>query len=140
MPRNAAPYSSLLSTLKQQAKKALASLQREITRRERELMALQGEVSRWESILSGQSHLGRTSTGARAGRKSRGTRLDWNVVLNKLPSSFSVKQVAEETGKPIQQAYAGVARWVTDKKVKKGKDGYQKVGAANSSSTREKMA
>jgi hypothetical protein len=51
-----------------------------------------------------------------------------------------VKQVAEEIGKPIQQAYAGVARWVTDKKVKKGKDGYQKVSATNSSSAREKMA
>jgi hypothetical protein len=140
MPRYAAPYSSLLSTLKQQAKKALASLQKEITRRERDLTTLKGEVSRWESVLSGQSRLGRTMTGTRGRRKSSGTRLNWNAVLTQLPSSFSVKQVAEETGKPIQQAYAGVARWVTDKKVKKGKNGYQKVGSTNSAATREKMA
>jgi hypothetical protein len=139
MPRHAAPYSSLLNTLKQQAKKAIASLQKEITRRERDLTALKGEVSRWESVLSGQSRLGRTMTGARGRGKSRRTRLNWNAVLTQLPNSFSVKQVAEETGKPIQQAYAGVSRWVTDRKVKKGKDGYQKVGATNSSSTREKM-
>jgi hypothetical protein len=134
MPRNAAPYSSLLSTLKQQAKKALASLQKEITRRERELTALQEEVSRWKSVLSEQPRRGRVMTGPRGRRKSRGTRLDWNIVLSKLPSSFSVKQVAEETGKPIQQAYAGVSRWVSDKKVKKGKDGYQKIGSTNSPS------
>jgi hypothetical protein len=139
MPRNAAPYSSLLTTLKQQAKKALASLQKEIARREKELTALQGEVSRWESVLSGQSRLGRTTAGARGRHKPGSTRLDWNAVLTKLPSSFSVKQVAEETGKPIQQAYAGVSRWVTDKKVKKGKNGYQKVGSTNSSPTREKI-
>jgi hypothetical protein len=55
-------------------------------------------------------------------------------VLAELTPTFTTKDVAQKTGKPMEQVYAGVSRWVKDKKVKKTKDGYQRLvsgGTAN---------
>ena len=51
--------------------------------------------------------------------------------MTKLPPTFTAKHVAQKTGKPMEQVYAGVSRWVKDKKVRRGKDGYQKVMTGN---------
>lgn len=68
-------------------------------------------------------------TRVRAKRKRR--RLDWNAVLASLPASFNAKEVQRQTGKPIEQVYAGLSRWVKDKKAKRNSTGsYQKVSPA----------
>jgi hypothetical protein len=67
----------------------------------------------------------------RRGEKAR-SRLDWQVVLSELPETFVPKDVAQKTGKPMEQVYAGLSRWAKEKKVRKGKNGYQKMTASAS--------
>jgi hypothetical protein len=47
-----------------------------------------------------------------------------------LPSRFTSKDIAQKSGKPMRQVYAYVSRWMKGKKVRRMKDGYQKVAAA----------
>jgi hypothetical protein len=130
MPRSATPQ-SVLAILKRQATKALSSLQQEIARQERELAALKAEAMRWMRAL-GASRGGTRATAAplRELRRKR-ARLDWNAVLAELTPTFTAKDVAQKTGKPMEQVYAGVSRWIKGKKVRKTKDGYQKIGGKN---------
>lgn len=110
-----------LGVLKKQASKVLTSLRREIAQKEKELSALRQDVQRLQGMVNGRA--------AAASGASR-VRLDWNLVLKELPDTFSSKDVAAKSGKPMEQVYAGLNRWIKDRKVKKGKDGYQKTGAA----------
>jgi hypothetical protein len=111
-----------LGVLKKQASKVMTSLRREIAQKEKELSALRQDVQRLQGMVNGKS--------AVASGASR-VRLDWNLVLKELPDTFSSKDVGVKSGKPMEQVYAGLNRWIKDRKVKKGKDGYQKTGAAN---------
>jgi hypothetical protein len=114
---------TFLTDLRRRATKALASLRREITRRENELTVLREEANRWQNAIGRRA----SAVGGRGGARTAGARLDWKAVLAALPSSFTAKDVAQKSGKPMEQVYAGVSRWTKDKKVKKGKDGYQKM-------------
>jgi hypothetical protein len=50
------------------------------------------------------------------------------MVLAGLPATFRSREVQQKTGKPMEQVYSGLSRWVKDKKVKKSPDGtYQKI-------------
>ncbi len=111
-----------LGVLKKQASKVLTSLRHEIAQKEKELSALRQDMQRLQGMVNGKS--------AAVSGASR-VRLDWNLVLRELPDTFSSKDVAAKSGKPMEQVYAGLNRWIKDRKVKKGKDGYQKtaVGA-----------
>jgi hypothetical protein len=112
---------SALGVLKKQASKVLTSLRREISQKEKELSTLRQEMQRLQGMVNGKS--GATSGASRA-------RLDWNLVLKELPDAFSSKDVAAKSGKPMEQVYAGLNRWIKDRKVKKGKEGYQKTAVA----------
>ncbi|MGE0821590.1 MAG: hypothetical protein AB7G75_29825 [Candidatus Binatia bacterium] len=114
-----------LNLLKKQASKVLSSVQKEIGQREKELLSLRQDEARLRAIVSGRS-VSAAGVGLTGGR----TRLDWNVVLSQLPNTFTSKDVAQKSGKPMEQVYAGLNRWIKDNKVRKGKDGYQKVGAS----------
>jgi hypothetical protein len=137
MPRNITPH-SVLSLLKQQTTKALTALQREIARREQELAILKAEAARWTQALGGMSRkkVGTALTSLR-GVSGKRSRLDWNAVLVELSPTFTAKEVAQKTGKPMEQVYAGVSRWMKDKKIKKAKDGYQKLGGGAAAQARE---
>lgn len=135
MPRGATPQ-TVLSGLKQQASKALSSLQQEIARRERELTMLKAEAARWVRALGDSGRRAR-GTSFRGMRREQ-SRIDWSQVLGELPANFTAKDIAQKTGKPMEQVYAGVSRWVKDKKIKKTKDGYQKLASGNSTRSREK--
>jgi len=37
----------------------------------------------------------------------------------------------------MEQVYAGVSRWMKDKKIRKTKDGYQKLGSGAAAQARE---
>jgi len=109
------------NTLKKQAGKILTSLRREIGQKEKELSALKQDVQRLQLVVNGRA-------AAVDGSPSR-VRLDWNMVLKELPDTFSSKEVSQKSGKPMEQVYAGLNRWIKDRKVRKGKEGYQKVTA-----------
>jgi hypothetical protein len=107
--------------LKKQAGKILTSLRREIGQKEKELSALKQDVQRLQLVVNGRA-------AAVGGSPSR-VRLDWNMILKELPDTFSSKEVSQKSGKPMEQVYAGLNRWIKDRKVRKGKEGYQKVTA-----------
>jgi hypothetical protein len=139
MPRNVTRR-SILTALKQQATKALASLQREIARREKELEALNAEAARWSSVVGGQSQAASASSASYQAQAAKKPRLDWSAILIRLPETFKAQEVARRTGKPMDQVYAGVSRWIKEKKVRRGKDGYRKVSAVRPSRSQEKQA
>ena len=108
--------------LKKQAGKILTSLRREIGQKEKELSALKQDVQRLQLVVNGRAAV------VGGGGSSR-VRLDWNMILKELPDTFSSKEVSLKSGKPMEQVYAGLNRWIKDRKVRKGKEGYQKVAA-----------
>lgn len=130
MPRKSG-LQSLLMNLRKQGAKTLAALQQEITKREQELESLQSTATRWIDALSGPTGPLRAAASlrTRAGKKRR--RLDWNVILAGLPATFNAKDVRQKSGKPLEQVYSGLSRWVKDKKIKRSAKGiYQKIGAS----------
>ena len=129
MPRGV--KKSSLDTLKQQGVKIFASLQREIDAKEKDLAGLKAEADRWRSALGASGGAGGSGAPAKRGRRAKGKRVDWNATYLALPAIFSAKMVAETTGKPMEQVYAAVSRWGKEKKVKRGKDGYQKISAGS---------
>lgn len=120
----------LLANLKRQGAKVLTALQQEITKREKTLTELKATAARWKEAVGGQTRMmgAAAPSQTRGGRKRR--RIDWSIALAGLPLSFNAKDVQRETGKPMEQVYAGVSRWAKDKKIKKNPNGtYQKTSA-----------
>jgi len=128
MPQNA-PVLPLLTALNQRVAKALASLRKEIAQREAELVRLKAEAERWKSLTREPARGIRVPAVPSRVPAVTGTRLDWSALLKELPARFTSKEVAQKAGKPLQQVYIGVVRWIKDKKIRKVKDGYQKVSA-----------
>ncbi len=121
----------IITVFRRRTTEALASLQKEISRREEELEAMKAEAARWESALGREVKADRTPASPgrakppRRGQKAQ--RLDWSTVLGELPKAFIAKEVARRTGKTKNSVYAAIGRWVRAKKVRKAKEGYQKV-------------
>jgi len=122
---------SLFTSLRRQGTKALAALRQEITKKEKELATLKATESRWRDVVDGQAKMMGLTALSRMRAQGERRRLDWNVLLAGLPPTFNAKEVQQKTGKPMEQVYAGLSRWVKDKKVKKGSAGsYQKLSAS----------
>jgi hypothetical protein len=123
----------LLANLKRQGVKVLTALQQEIAKREKELADLKTTATRWGEMVGRGRRTSTTDTAqspVRTGKKRR-QRIDWNAVLADLPTAFDAKDVQRQTGKPIEQVYAGLSRWTKDKKVKRVANGsYQKASSA----------
>ncbi len=118
-------------TLRRQATKALASLQGEIAKREKELEELKAEAARWESALGKETK--KAAPSLRSRRPQAAKRLDWNAILKELPTTFTAKDLAQRAGKPVNRIYSPLSRWLKAKNVRRKKDGYQKVAGAASS-------
>lgn len=116
MPRRKTEQSNI-GTLKQYAATVLSALEKDIAALEKELAARMAEANTIRAILD------RPFTG-NGGLKS--PRLDWAAVLASLPQVFSAKDLARVSGKPMEQVYAGISRWVKDRKIQKEADGYHK--------------
>src|SRR2546422_5756814 len=139
MPRTS-EVQSLLTSIKQQTSKALASLQGEITKREQELAVLKAAEARWKDVIGEQPRAATLAASSQAPMTRKRPRLDWDAVLARLPATFDAKEVKQRTGKPMEQVYAGVSRWVKDNKVRKNPEGgYQKM-VGTSSQQRESAA
>ena len=117
----------LLTTLQRQASTALASVAKEIRQREHELATLKAEAARWQNLLREPTGENGLAASARRKRSAKQRRLDWSAILKGLPARFTTKDIAQKSGKPIAQVYAYVSRWTKDKKVRRGKEGYEKV-------------
>jgi hypothetical protein len=126
MPQRAVRLSSL-TNLQRQATAVLAAVTKEIQQREHELAALKAEAARWQSVLHEPTRGNGPIAPAPGRRSGKRRRLDWTAILKELPARFTTKDIAQKTGKPIAQAYTYVSRWMKDQKVKRVKDGYQKV-------------
>ena len=126
MPQRASRL-PLFAGLQREATKALAALRQEIAQRERELATLKAEAARWQSVM--QEPASRVSPAITPSRllPSKRPRLDWGRVLQELPTRFSTQDVAQKSGKPLGHIYVHVSRWRKDKKVRRVKEGYQKV-------------
>src|SRR5437867_917237 len=122
----------LLAALNKQAAEALASLRKEITERQRELERLKAEAARWKNVVGEEIRRPRAGVPTAPARADKGPRLDWSAVLKELPARFALKDVAQKTERPMQHVYVAVARWMKDKKIRKSKDGYQKIAAVSS--------
>ena len=117
----------LVATLTQQATKALTALCQEITQRERELAALKAQAARWQSVMRGPTRRARPAVAPSQAPPPKRPRLDWSAILQELPTRFTTQDVAQKAGKPIGHVYVYVSRWMKDKKVRRVKEGYQKV-------------
>ena len=126
MPQRASRL-PLVATLTQQATKALTALRQEITQRERELAALKAQAARWQRVLREPARGVRPAVTLPRVPPPTRPRLDWSAILQELPTRFTTQDVAQKTGKPRGHVYVYVSRWMKDKKVRKVKEGYQKV-------------
>jgi hypothetical protein len=120
----------LLTRLQRQTTVALVAVTNEIQQREQELATLKAEAARWQSLLRTPAGGNGPSAPARRRRSTKRRRLDWTAILKELPSRFTTKDLAQKTGRPTAHAYTYVSRWMKDKKVRRVKDGYQKVSQA----------
>ena len=123
----------VLASFQREATKALAALQQEITVREKKLATLKAEAARWQSVLqasaTGDGAAAVTPSRVRPSKRKR-SRLDWSMIFKELPARFTSKDLVQKSGKSPAQVYVYVSRWMKAKKVKRVKDGYQKVAAA----------
>lgn len=127
MPQRASRL-PLLASLQREATKAFAAVDKEITQREQELATLKTEAARWQTVLQGPAK-GRSLavTAPRRGPRPKRLRLDWSAIFKELPTRFTTQDVAQKAGKPIAQVYTHLSGWMKAKKVRRVKDGYQKV-------------
>ena len=126
MPQRASRL-PLVATLTLQATKALTVLRQEITQRERELAALKAQAARWQSVVREPARRARPTVAPSQAPPPKRLRLDWSAILQELPTRFTTQDVAQKAGKPIGHVYVYVSRWRKDKKVRRVKEGYQKV-------------
>ena len=118
----------LLADLKRQGVKVLTALEQEIVKQEKDLTELKATAARWKEVVGGQTRMVGTAAPLPTRTKRKKRRIDWNAVLAGLSASFTTKEVQQQTGKPMEQVYAGLSRWVKDKKIKKNSSGvYQKI-------------
>ena len=113
-------------TLKKQASKQLATLEKEIASKQKELAGLRSEAEMVMGVLGKPSGFAKSAK-AKAGKSGQRIRTDWQPVFDSLPKKFSVKDVLAKLEHKPANVYVRLGKWVDQKKVKKvGKD-YQKI-------------
>ncbi len=118
--------SAVFDALKKQASKQLATLEKEIAGKQKQLDALRTEAEMVMEVL-GQPSGSAKSAKAKSGKSGTRIRTDWQPVFESLPKNFSVKDVLGNLEHKPSNIYQRLGIWVDQKKVKKvGKD-YQKL-------------
>jgi len=126
MPQRTAQLTSLMS-FQRQATRAVATLATEIRQREKELAVLKAQAARWQRLLQVPAPGRRPAGSSPQGRPSQRLRVDWSAVLQALPNRFTTKELAQKPSKPVAHVYVHLSRWMKEKKIRRVKDGYQKV-------------
>ena len=120
----------LLTTLHREAAQTLAVLHKEISRREHELAVLKTTATRWQAVLQAPAGKAPPTASLARDRSAKRSRLDWSAVFHDLPPRFTTQAVAQKAGKPLAQVYTHLSGWMKAKKLRRVKDGYQKVAQA----------
>jgi hypothetical protein len=120
---------SALRRFQRDARGALTSLRAEIRAGEAELQCLKREETWLRGIAGGQ---GRAA--ASVSVTKRGARLNWRMILKKVPKRFKaadLRKIPALRGKPPSEVYNGIKRWIGARLVKRKDRGlYERVGAS----------
>lgn len=136
------------STVRREAQKVLAIIQKEIRRAEGDLQKLLEQARIWEQAIAMGTSTGSAGTGKKRGRPAKGTvaeaaprparkpraegpRVDWDEVLRSVPEVFGMEDVLKHPGaaaKGRAQIYPAMNRWVQAQKIEKvDKGSYRRI-------------
>ena len=107
-------------SLKKQAARILAGLEKEIAKKEKEIVALREEADICVQILGKQTPKASTKGASRK-------RIDWTEVLGSLPDRFNAKDVIAKINKPPAAVYTQLYQMTKAGRLNRTKDGYEKV-------------
>ena len=107
-------------SLKKQAARILAGLQKEIAKKEKELVALREEVDICVQVLGKQ-------TAKASAKGAPRKRIDWAAVLDSLPGQFNAKDVVAKINKPPAAVYTQLYQMTKAGRLNRTKDGYEKA-------------
>ena len=110
--------------MQKQAARILASLEKEIARKEKEIIALREEADICVQILGKQTLEAPAKALAKGAPRKR---IDWAAVLDSLPDHFTAQDVTEKIRKPPPAAYTQLYHMVKTGRLNRTKDGYEKV-------------
>jgi hypothetical protein len=125
--------------LRRQAAVVLATLAREIARREEQLHSLRRQAETWRATLGqvgsgpamGINGAGRVRRGRPISRNRSAGRVDWDQVLASVPKRFGVDDIVKHPGaraKGRAQIYPALTRWEAAKKIRRvAKGQYEKL-------------
>ena len=115
-------------SLKKQAARILAGLEKEIAKKEKEIAALREEADICVSILGkGPPKASTKSESKRESNSESRKRIDWAEVLGSLPERFNAKDVIAKINKPPAAVYTQLYQMTKTGRLNRTKDGYEKV-------------
>ncbi len=130
MPRTTnIQITSAFDQLQKQARQLLVKLRSEIHSKEGDLRRLKEEESKLAALTAkrgiSSSNRGRRTTSGSTGR------IDWGIVLEKLPKQFKasdIRTVRSVKEKPLSELFAAITRWMEAGTVKRKDRGlYERV-------------
>lgn len=110
-----------VQSLKKQAARILAGIEKEIAKKEKEIAALREEADLCVQIL------GRTQPPKISTKSAPRKRIDWAEVLSSLPDRFNTKDVVAKINKPRAAVYSQLYQMTKTGRLNRTKDGYEKV-------------
>lgn len=117
-----------VGSLRKQAAKILAGLEKEIAKKERELDELRKEADICKQVVGNQTAKASTKATAKAAAKAPARkRLNWTQVLAGLPDQFTAKDVVAKIKKSPAAVYTQLYQMTKTGRLKRTKDGYAKV-------------
>ena len=121
-----------VGSLRKQAGRILAALEKEIAKKERELDELRKEADICKQVVGTQTAKAPAQAPAKAPAKARAKgparkRLDWTQVLAGLPDQFTAKDVVAKIKKPPSAVYTQLYQMTKTGRLKRTEDGYEKV-------------
>ena len=130
MPRsNASQVSSALHQIQGKARQVLRSVDQEIRAKEAELRRLRDDRAELVALAGNRNVAVSRSSQSASGRFS--DRINWRVVLEKLPKEFKTSHIRAVPGikdKRLSEVFAAITRWIDAKLVNRKSRGiYERV-------------
>ena len=118
-----------VGSLRKQAAKILAGLEKEIAKKEREFDELRKEADICKQVVGNQTAKASAAkaTAKAAAKAPARKRLNWTQVLAGLPDQFTAKDVVAQIKKSPAAVYTQLYQMTKTGRLKRTKDGYAKV-------------